>query len=1138
MRNFASVSFILFFLCSSLWNVNAQIKDGGEYYLYSMYYDCALGQKTDGTPGLSKFGINQDPDSYKFIAEKSETTGYYFLKQKSSGKYLAASTSNTYSVVFQPSKVVANQFLWNLNTEHNGTISSGRSPSNYLGHDLGKQQDTYISVFYDKKQNYFNLLQLISVDNAFENSLVVNDNYGKKVRYSLSLQNQQITLADQVDYHIINETNSLTNSTINLANENAWVIFDNTLPSDVITKYLTSFTINGTPAVLNQNVRVGIYLNGAVVIPHSSAIKAFSGYDGDNYTGNKIELQPGANELGAASNTFRSFKLKRGYMATLASGSNGSGYSRVYVADHSDIEVPVLPNSLHRRITSVHIKKWNYVSKKGWCSTTSNAAIATENKKMRSTWFYTWSADRSTTYDTEYIPIKQHLYWPSNSQINGHQNSTHVLSFNEPEHAEQHTSNICSCGGVISPWTACTKTPDFQSSGMRIGSPSPTDASWLTEYINHCDDMAYRCDFVVMHCYWGTNEAANATAWYNRLKAIYNATKRPIWITEWNNGASWTTESWPSGYGEKLEKNKNAIREILNMLDTCSFIERYSIYNWDSYYRAMINTDDGWVTPAGQVYRDNKSTFAYNADVQYIPTWWTPGLKPVELRTRINSASGKLEFTVKNTNGDLTEKMIIQRKTSNGTYLDFYSETNRSVFDSNEHTYTFDLNDVDLEVDEFRLYVKTTAGGETYSSETSLAYIVNPDIITNSTSAVDGWTCIKSAANGFTKATGDSYFEVWDATAKGMYFDYYQVITDLADGVYELSAACFNSSNGVAGDKVNGRVGLYAQSGGLEYFAPVTDDAELDTQNRQVIPRIIVENGTLRIGIKNIGEMTARWAGGDEFKLRHLGSVNDIITEGQDAFKEEITEQSDTRYKQLFVWNEGNTIADASGVVINPDCMRKDLYGWTATNVDSKSGEAFDGVTTNNYWDKWSSSAYTSAMYQDLDYLPEGTYTFSALVRCSSGAIVQLYASRDQGATKEVAVNFVGTGVLPPAGSPYLNGWNKVSLPSVVIRRGERLRIGLTSSLQNQWWSADHFTLSYEPLKVTGLTDLTLKDRSNYTVFVTSEHAGSIILRSAAPADVRIYTIAGKLVYHKLIDAGTTSVALPQGVYIINKRSN
>ena len=68
--------------------------------------------------------------------------------------------------------------------------------------------------------------------------------------------------------------------------------------------------------------------------------------------------------------------------------------------------------------------------------------------------------------------------------------------------------------------------------------------------------MAYRCDFVVIHAYWGTNEAANAQAWYNRLKAIYDATKRPIWITEWNNGASWTTESWPSNYGDRLEKTK------------------------------------------------------------------------------------------------------------------------------------------------------------------------------------------------------------------------------------------------------------------------------------------------------------------------------------------------------------------------------------------------------------------------------------------------------------------------------------------------------------------------------------------------------------------------------------------------------
>lgn len=1316
--------------------LSAQVQAGDEYYLYNIYYDRVLGQKADASPGLSKIGVNTDNNSYIFVVESSATEGYFYLKQKSSGKYLAASTSNTWSVVFQSSKGATNHYLWSFSAGMETSIVCRQTSTKMLGCDTGKEADTYVSVFYDKSNNELSRWQVIKADTSFndarkqlyinalgqtieksqgvvsqtiydanlrqqlsgklataegiyenaagqtlttiiqthtdlqnalgnclassmvnllsgknfdvenaftlalnqldfsidtEISLIirnargqgavvdiatdkisvngqllqddlpkqteamdyqfafngssvsvyrdgtlagsasmssvpaytqhgtaaewsllgvgalssylpevisatkavvqgtpVTDKYGKNVRYAVFLENQSINLSTAVDFHILREETPLKNTTINLTHEDAWVIFDNTLPSVVISNYLSSIKINGVNAVNNNNVRVGIYLNGAVLIPHKATYQPFTGYSEENLGGTQTSLRPGANELGKASNTFRSFVLKRGYMATLASGSNGSGYSRVYVADHKDIVINVLPQALNRRISSVHIKKWNYVSKKGWCDTKSNAAIAGDVKKMRATWFYTWSADRGTTADAEYIPTKQHLYWPSDSQVNGHANSTHMLSINEPEHAEQHTSDKCSCGGVISPWTCCTITPNFQPSGMRIGSPSPTDASWLTTYINHCNDMAYRCDFVVIHAYWGTNEAANAQAWYNRLKAIYDATKRPIWITEWNNGASWTTESWPSNYGDRLEKNKNAIREILNVLDTCRFVERYAIYNWDSYYRAMI-ADDGWVTPAGEVYRDNKSTFAYNADVQFTPVWWTPGLKAVTLKTTINSASGKIIFTVKNDNGDMTDQMIIQRKKQDGTFENIYSETDRSVYDKTTHTYSFDMADFDVENDVFRLYVKTVVGAETTSDDTDLAYINNPNITTGSKDAVEGWTCVRSAANGYTKGTGDTYFEVWDSNAAGMAFNYYQDINDLAEGVYELSAACFNSTNGVAADFVNGNVGLYAQADGVEYFAPVTTDSELDLQNRQTIPLIAVKNGTLRIGIKNIGPMTARWAGADEFNLRFLGSFSSILSEGYEAFRQNMRKESDDRYKALFTWNQDKTQADASVLILNPDCFRKDSYGWTVNTVDYKSGEAYDGVSSNYYWDKWSSSAYTSGMYQDIAFLPAGTYTPAVLLRCSSGAQMEFYSSKDGGSTR-TSVYYTGIGNASPAGSPYQNGWEKVTLPPVTIQAGESLRIGMTVSLTNKWWSADHFTLQYEPVQDTG------------NIYTTNDGLrirtmpGLAVLEATYPTAIEIFDLLGYSVYRGLIDTETLHLPLPSGLYIINRQ--
>ncbi len=905
------------------------------------------------------------------------------------------------------------------------------------------------------------LPELLSETKAVTTSgQITVDKYGNNTRTVVSLSNTTLKLEGQIDFHIISESAPLTKCSINLASDQAWLIFDNTLPSDVISKYLSQIKINGRTASNGTNCRVAIYLNGALVMPYSTTEKVFVGYDGEQYTGEEMKYGVGMHKnMSKNANRIRSFRLKRGYMATVASGTSGSGYSRVYVADHQDIEVPILPKALYGRISSITIKKWQYVSKKGWCSTTSNSSIATECKKVRATWFYTWSADRASTYDTEYIPIRQHLNWPSISQITGQTDATACLSFNEPEHSEQHTSDKCSCGGVISPWTSCTKTPDFQETGMRIGSPAPTDASWLKEYIGHCNDMAYRCDFVAIHSYWGTNEAANAQAWYNQLKSIYNNTKRPIWITEWNNGASWTTESWPSGYNEKLEKQRKAIKEIQHMLDTCSFVERYAIYNWDTYYRAMINWDDGNVLPAGKVYRDAKSDFAYNAKVQFTPVWWTPSIKTPTLKTVINDVDETLAVTINNPNGDLTDVLILQRfNEATGQWEDYYTETQRYLFDNDELTYSFPLSEIGGDGVQLRVYVRRTQGDEVYSLDATTGYVVNPNIQTDSKSAVEGWTLQKSAYAGYTKATGDTYLEVWSSTAEGTQFDYYQDINDLPRGVYELSAAVFNTTDNVSGAKVNGAVVLYAQADTVQYLAPVTEDHEIDYNKRLTIPGIVVLGGKMRIGIKNLGEMSARWAGGDEFILIRTGDLDD------DSHRQYMTarQQAEEFARTHFFKNE----SDASAYVINPACQREDTYAWTVTNNGTNTGEASDGQSSNAYWNLWKGSSYTSTMTQDIPYLPEGRYAATALLRGNDAANISLTATvvspkpENEG---EVTITIKPTGNTSATGSPYQNGWQLAETPYITVRPGDTLRLTMKADIPGSgWWSADNFGLLWQ----------------------------------------------------------------------------
>ncbi len=1048
--------------------VSAQLSANQEYYILNDYYNKVLGTSEDGTiPRLSSINSNSNADSYIFIAETSDTPGYVKLKHKSSGKYLASSTNNTWSVLFQD-QGNDDAYLWALDIQFGGSIINKRSPDRQLGCDWTK--DAYVGVYYDKNYNSLTRFSVFpALAEGYDASLRASrtakftNSYGNTEQDIFSLTSP-ISLNEAIDLHLISGNAPIDGGSIDLSHEQAWIIFENVRPSNVLNNYLKYIMVKGQPASDGVNVRVALYLDGTAVIPCQPQNMPFTGYSDESYNGTSMPLGNGNHaDLKENNNLMKSFKLQRGYMATVSSGINGTGYSRVYVADHQDILIPSLPEALSQRVSSVHIKNWQYVSKKGWCSTNNNAAIANECNKMETSWFYTWSADRSSTYDTEYIPIRQHLYWPSLSEITGKSNSTAVLGFNEPEHSEQHTSDKCSCGGTISASKACAETPALQQTGMRIGSPAPTDFNWLYDYVNLCNKQEYRCDFVAIHCYWGPNEANGAQAWYNRLKEIYDKTKRPIWITEWGYGASWTTESWPSGYGEKLEKNRQAIFDIVNMLENCPFVERYAFYNWDSYFRACINPDDGWVTPAGEVYRDTKSTFAYNAENQFIPLWKKPEPCTPQLSIELGKENGAASFKITNPNGDLTATITIQIA-QNDSWKDLYTITDRSEFDNTELTYDIATKGEDWTGQQFRVIIKTL-DGQTVTSETaSASYIANPNIITNNKEEVPGWTCRRSAANGYTQGTGNTYFEVWSPDANHMNFDYFQEINGLPNGVYELSAACFNSTNGVSNATVNGHVGLYAIANGLEYFAPVTADHEMDETKRLSIPQIVVRNGKARIGIKNIGTMTARWAGADNFELKYVGSENDILESGYEAFENELIQEIYSRYQSLFVYSDENN-ADATQLLINPDCLRKDNYGWTANNLRTLTGQAWDGNNENAYWDYYADSNLSSSIEQRLTYVPEGTYSISTLMRGSTNVKLTLTVTvNNKNGTQTYQKELQGQGDQTIGSSAYLRGWQKAEIPYISVKQGDLVVIKAQAQGDDAsgWWSIDHFTVNWQ----------------------------------------------------------------------------
>ena len=51
--------------------------------------------------------------------------------------------------------------------------------------------------------------------------------------------------------------------------------------------------------------------------------------------------------------------------------------------------------------------------------------------------------------------------------------------------------------------------------------------------------------------------------------------QRPLWVTEFNNGANWT-----SGPDPTFAQQAATVGKMVEMLDNALFVERYAIYNW------------------------------------------------------------------------------------------------------------------------------------------------------------------------------------------------------------------------------------------------------------------------------------------------------------------------------------------------------------------------------------------------------------------------------------------------------------------------------------------------------------------------------------------------------------------------------
>lgn len=435
---------------------------------------------------------------------------------------------------------------------------------------------------------------------AFADTLV----FENEIAAYESLANTTVTLTGKSELHLTGAAGPLSGCQIHLNSDDAWLFLEKVRPSTASSSYLSQVRIRGAAAVLNSNVRVVEYGSGAVIIPHGPTYQPLWVYTEENFQGSSVRLNQytayNTSSLGTMANSIRSFYLKRGYTVTFAQNADGTGYSKNYVAQDSDLRIGVLPTKLDDRINFVRIFPWRWVSKKGSCDIDPAA--------LNAAWNYNWNISSNSTLDWEYVAIRQQPYWPGLDQNWQTRGVNHLLGFNEPDNPVEDAYKNLNNGSrdaAIAHW------PPLLETGLRVGAPAVTDGGqwWITEFMNKADAADLRVDFVPVHYYRGYWDAANpngaAQQLYDFLKGIYDVVQRPLWVTEFNNGANWTSTPHPT-----VEQNRDTIEAMITMMDGVPWIERYAVYSRVEWFR-QTHYDSGGITPMGAMYRDHESPIGY-----------------------------------------------------------------------------------------------------------------------------------------------------------------------------------------------------------------------------------------------------------------------------------------------------------------------------------------------------------------------------------------------------------------------------------------------------------------------------------------------------------------------------------------------
>ena len=258
--------------------------------------------------------------------------------------------------------------------------------------------------------------------------------------------------------------------------------------------------------------------------------------------------------------------------------------------------------------------------------------------------------------------------------------------------------------------------------------------------------------------------------------------KRPLWITEWNNGANWTNgsnnDNFPTDTAGQNQKQLIDLPKILYVMDTCQYVERYSIYNWVEDKRAIVRTKETgeqYLTPAGEYYRNSAGdSLAFNKKYEHIPV---AKMASPELKLNFTHSNKTVDLKWTDYNGEITTEYIVQ---ADRNYSGGFSDLEKGKMgDENglDKTYSYQITPESSSRYFYRIKVTNEAGESALSNQQVLEV-----------GAINGSGPIRYGTLGITDTENKSvyYTQPYDATP-AVFFTSYSNVNSNAYLAYQLS---------------------------------------------------------------------------------------------------------------------------------------------------------------------------------------------------------------------------------------------------------------------------------------------------------------------------------------------------------------